>query len=500
MLDRATCLRYYKRQDIQEAIVANARGRELAVKYDKGFGKRPDIISYPAEVLEFVKKGVTSFHVSEERWSNPLELSTSMPKKAMDELRVGWDIIIDIDSKEWEISKTATWLIVKLLKELGISSVSIKFSGNKGFHIGLPFEIFPETINGTETRSLFPDYPKAIAEFLIEEINKRYIKVEGNDLLFGDEKRFSLAELKKLTDDSILLRCGDCKEPIKKEEGYKNEFVCPVCGSSVTTEEDYVICDKCKKMMERVKYDRKASACKCGGEHIELNPYAVIDIDTLLISSRHMYRCSYSLHEKSGLASVPLDADEILDFDKRRAEPDNVKAEKHFLTHSGNNGAGELFSKVSLFRENRIKDNVKEEYNKEPQFEEFSEAAPESLFPPCINKLLEGMDDGKKRALFILYNFLKSVGWNHEEIEQKVREWNENNAEPLKENMLISHLRYHKARKILPPNCSNVMYYKDLHLCNPDNLCKKIKNPVNYTRRRSFFNKRQKKGQEPVSG
>jgi len=53
---------------------------------------------------------------------------------------------------------------------------------------------------------------------------------------------------------------------------------------------------------------------------------------------------------------------------------------------------------------------------------------------------------------------------------------------------LIGQLRYHKtqAKKVLPPNCSNQMYYKDLGICCPDNLCSKISNPVNYSRRKAF--------------
>ena len=46
----------------------------------------------------------------------------------------GWDLIIDIDAKNWQISKITAWLIVECLKEFGIKSISIKFSGNKGFH------------------------------------------------------------------------------------------------------------------------------------------------------------------------------------------------------------------------------------------------------------------------------------------------------------------------------------------------------------------------------
>ena len=65
MVDLATCLRYYKRPEIQQAIVDLASDREVAVRFgEHGYGKRPDILTYPSEILEFAKQGVTSFHIS----------------------------------------------------------------------------------------------------------------------------------------------------------------------------------------------------------------------------------------------------------------------------------------------------------------------------------------------------------------------------------------------------------------------------------------------------
>jgi len=40
------------------------------------------------------------------------------------------------------------------------------------------------------------------------------------------------------------------------------------------------------------------------------------------------------------------------------------------------------------------------------------------------------------------------------------------------------------------------MYYKDMAICLPDNLCEKIKNPVQYAKRKARYykpNKKQKK-------
>ena len=48
----------------------------------------------------------------------------------------------------------------------------------------------------------------------------------------------------------------------------------------------------------------------------------------------------------------------------------------------------------------------------------------------------------------------------------------------------------------MPPNCSNKNYYPDLHICSPDSLCQKIKNPVNYSRRKTFYLNKQKKPED----
>ena len=92
--------------------------------------------------------------------------------------------------------------------------------------------------------------------------------------------------------------------------------------------------------------------------------------------------------------------------------------------------------------------------------------------------------------------FLKNTGYNYDEIKKLVLEWNKRNKEPLRENYITSQLNWHKRQKqnVLPQNCpkdkenlgnnaDNI--YVDIGICNPDNLCKLIKNPVNYTIRKS---------------
>ena len=134
----------------------------------------------------------------------------------------------------------------------------------------------------------------------------------------------------------------------------------------------------------------------------------------------------------------------------------------------------------------------KEEKPREDEIKAFiapEQAVPEQFFPPCIKLILAGMEDGKKRSLFILTNFLTSLGWNYDQIEALLHEWNKKNKQPLKEVLIKGHLRYHQQhrKRILPPNCQNVQYYTDLRVCMPDNLCRMIKNPVHYALRKTKY-------------
>src|SRR3989344_7891959 len=99
-------LKYYSRRDVQKEIVEISKNREIAVNFgDKGYGKRPDVIQFENDVYELAKKGATSFHISEERWQNPLLIKTGMARKQLDDLRMGWDLLIDLDGINLDYSK-----------------------------------------------------------------------------------------------------------------------------------------------------------------------------------------------------------------------------------------------------------------------------------------------------------------------------------------------------------------------------------------------------------
>jgi DNA primase large subunit len=190
----------------------------------------------------------------------------------------------------------------------------------------------------------------------------------------------------------------------------------------------------------------------------------------------------YSLHEKSGLASLVFNPEKVLNFKREFANPDKIKVSKHRFLDKEKVTDGEgtkLLSSALAFAPEE-----KEEIKLNKEYEMPKSALPADFFPPCIKKILNGIEDGRKRSLFTLVNFLTCVGWDHDKVDALLKDWNKKNYEPLREVLIVGQLRYHKQQKkrILPPNCSNKMYYQDIGCCTPDNLCKKIKNPVNYAK------------------
>ncbi|MFA5142396.1 MAG: hypothetical protein WC471_05500 [Candidatus Woesearchaeota archaeon] len=427
MVNLSQALLHYKRPEIQREIALHAREKEVCGSFNnEGFSKRPDIVEYPKDVLEMVMRGITSFHCSEELWNEPMQLMPSLPKNRLDELRKGWDLILDIDCKELEFSKIAAHYLIEALKYHGIKSVYCKFSGNHGFHIGVPFEALPEKVLELEVKNLFPEAPRRIAAYLKSMIDPHLRK----------------ALMEKYTNEQI-------GEMIKK----------PVS--------DFVIDGL-------------------------LQPFEFLEIDTVLISSRHMYRMPYSFNEKSGWVSIPIRPEDVLTFNKESAKPEKVIVSgiKFLERDITPNQANRLFVQAYDFNP-EIKE-AEEEKRIERKFEDLQQAVPEQYFPPCIQKIFGGLEDGKKRAIFVLINFLSNVGWSKDQIEQRLYDWNKVNPEPLREVYIkgqLASLRY-KKNKVLPPNCISNAYYKDLGLCNPDNLCARVKNPVNYSRRKILAQKK----------
>ncbi|MEK6903747.1 MAG: DNA primase small subunit domain-containing protein [Nanoarchaeota archaeon] len=417
-------LRHYARKDVQQAIVQLAKDREVAVKYGEGgFGKRPDILQYPSDVFELAKKGVTSFHVSEERWKDPLQLRSGMAKRQLDEIRIGWDLVLDLDTNFIEFAKCAAILLKDALNFYNVASIGCKFSGRSGFHLFVPFESFPEQVNDQETRLLFPDGVRNVANHLKQMIEK------------------------PLRDQILSLSTVD---EMQKATGKKAE-----------------------ELLKQNKFD----------------PFSVVGIDSVLISSRHMFRAVYSINEKSGLVSIPVKADAIKNFSLRQAKIENVTTDIPFVVQPATVEAKHLiieaFDMAVKTEDRYTAPKDKNAARTQDAFEIPKVKVKDELFPECIQKTLRGMDsDGRKRAVFVLINFFRHMGYNHDEIFERLLEWNKKNYEPLREGYIKTQVTWHKRQQenILPPNCDNQAYYPIIGTCN-NNHCH-FRNPVYYVRKR----------------
>tara|TARA_B100000315_G_C14541947_1_gene571364 strand:+ start:10 stop:1149 length:1140 start_codon:yes stop_codon:yes gene_type:complete len=377
----------------------------------ESFGKRPDSFQYTGDIFEMVKKGATSFHCSEELWENPLSIQTGMNEAQLNELRIGWDLILDIDSKYLDYSKILAEQIMKILKFHNVKNVGIKFSGSKGFHIIIPWNAFPKEINEMKTSDMFPEWARILLKYISNKTKPLLVK-----------------EITKLT--------------------AKNKYV-----MDFESAEDVIP-------------------------------------DLILVSSRHLFRMPYSLHEKTSLASAVIDSDKISEFQPKDADPFKVKVKK-FLPDSKEGEATELLREaLDWNKENSPVPTEKKTFDFKPiVVKDLSE----KNFPPSIQKIMKGLVDGRKRSLFILINLFRSVGVEKDEFEKKIYDWNKKNKPPLKEGYVKAQISWSYKNKIVPPPNFNKEYYKGIGIV-PTEEELRYKNPVSYIIKKSFKpNTKQKK-------
>src|SRR3989338_7435811 len=95
------------------------------------------------------------------------------------------------------------------------------------------------------------------------------------------------------------------------------------------------------------------------------------------------------------------------------------------------------------------------------------------------------MSDGKKRGLFVLINFFRSVGMDKDEFEKRIYGWNEKNEVPLKLGYIQSQISWsYRNKLVLPPNYDKD-YYKGIGIV-PTEEEMRYKNPVNYMVKKSM--------------
>ncbi len=421
-MNRPQLVEYYEK--MAGEIVRNSKNREVAGAFwDGTYDQRPNIVQYSSDVVQMARKGITSFHLSVEHWSNPMAITSESYEK----LRTGWDMIIDIDSKikseinpdmAVEKSKMIALVICDFLGKYGIKNYGIKFSGRRGFHICLPWIMFPKEIDYTPLEKLYPKVPRIIAEFIREKT-----AFQANNELAKD-----------------------------------NTFRT----------------DEAKSLIELLGEDRK-----------EPKPYHFVEVEKDW-GKRHMFRAPFSFNEKTWLVSVPISYSGLKNFNRKNAEWDKVLYGNHpeFFKGEKEEAAGLLLDAIDWHAQNKKEQKQKPDIKKIPKIEN---KITEEHFPPCVKLMLEGLADGKKRSLFTLINFLRMMNWTQREIESKIMEWNTKNKPPLPQSVVLSQLRYMERKELVPPsNCDSNAYYIDIGMCRPDAICKggtdkiTIKNPIRY--------------------
>jgi len=436
---------YYSKPEVQKAIFEFCKNRETIPRYFEGFGKRPDSFEYKGDIFELVKKGATSFHCSEEIWQDPIKISTDFNEDQLNELRTGWDLLLDIDSKYLDYSKIMAELIIKIFKFHGIKNIGIKFSGSKGFHIIIPWKAFPKEINNVQTKDKFPEWPRIIVRYLMDKTKVELTK-----------------KINKLNYESDY---GAISKYIKRDKGSRNIFD-TIPNISLSGPASL----KIRYDLEKIEKDDKSYSKK-------------VIPDLVLVAPRHLFRTPYSLHEKTALSSVVLNPEKIKDFDMKDADPMKVKI-KNFMPDSEEGEAKELLVQALDWYKDNNPDEEEKRTNKDFKTIKISNLSEKNL-PPCIKKILGGLSDGRQRSIFILINLFRSVGMDRDELEKRLYQWNEKNTPPLKQGIIKNQLKVaYKGKPLMPPNCRE--YYQGIGVCNPDNFCRLIKNPVNYVARKSF--------------
>ncbi len=475
-------LSYYSRKDIQEEIFKFCNHRETVPNFNmEFFGKRPDVLDYPSDLVSLAKKGATSFHCSEEIWTDPLKIDTNMTPGQYNEIRSGWDFLIDIDSKYLDYSKIAADLIIKALKYNGVKNFGIKFSGSKGFHLIVPWSSFPEEVNGIKTREMFPDWPRAIAGYIDsliqDKLNEEILRMTKPNEKVEFEMIYTPTGEIAIQDNITEYECSHCHShmvsmvPVKSK---RKIMRCNVCNSAmlkVKEEPAFFANNKDNSKKSPKNFEKK------------LKTSSLIDsVDIILVAPRHLFRAPYSLHEKTALCSAVLIPEEIKDFVPSDADPLKIKIRSFYPLSEKEEARKLLLNSLDWVEK-------KQEKTKKYDGGEIDLSGvkiTDNMFPPTILKILDGIkSDGRKRALGILVSFFSFLNLPKDYIEEKIDTWNKKNYVPLKEGYIRAQIEWALKNKRLPPNYDKPVYKELGILLKTEGF----KNPINFTVREVFKQK-----------
>jgi len=210
-------------------------------------------------------------------------------------------------------------------------------------------------------------------------------------------------------------------------------------------------------------------------------------VDVILVSSRHLFRAPYSLHEKTAFASIPIEKNEIESFKPSDADPLKIKEIKSFMPEVIEGEARELLlESLNWGEENKPKEEEKKKYEGGP-IDMKGLTITEDMFPPVIKNILKGIKkDGRKRALSLLLAFFTSLELPEDFIVEKINEWNKKNYQPIKEGYIKAQISWSLKNKRLPPNYDKPIY-KEFGIHGPPEPG--MKNPINYTIKKAMQSK-----------
>lgn len=491
---------YYARLEIQNAMFNFCKNRETVANFDnRFFAKRPDTFDYPSDILNQARQGATSFHTSEEIWSNPLDINTNMTPQQYNEIKTGWDLLIDIDSPFLDYGKIAARLLLEQLESHGIHNIGIKFSGSKGFHIIVPFKAFPKEFNGLETKNQFPEWPRAIAQYLFKKIrtpmNEEILKLSDREKLIRQGELVSEHLCPKCNTPTTKKKiykyiCPDirCKGQIESFTKKRVAMLCPSCNAKMNLKEEREVdfCESCKISTVKIEKTSRFGGVLQKNAQPKFKEEITIkstedSVDVVLVSPRHLFRAPYSLHEKTALASIPLEIEQIDSFKPSDADPLKITKTKNFMPTSVEGEAEYLLdSALKEYEKLKPKEQARKYDGKGINMKGLM--ITEDMYPAAIKKLLKGLPgDGKKRALSLLLSFFTSLELPADYIKEAIHKWNNKNHAPLKENYIRAQVDWALKNKRLPPNYDKPIY-KELGLAMEQN----VKNPINYTIKKAF--------------
>ncbi|RLG15111.1 MAG: hypothetical protein DRN66_00005 [Candidatus Nanohalarchaeota archaeon] len=504
--------KYYSRQDIVDSLFANSRDKEMVpVFYGSRYGRRPSCAEYKGDIINWINMGASSFHNSVENWKNPMNIVNS--KFEMDQNRTSFDLLFDIDAdKGIEFAKIAAILLIEELQKHNIKNIYAKFSGNRGFHIAVSHKTMPERIGDKEIKLMYPQLLQQTAAYLKDRIRgklkEQYSKLLNKDVsnpyAYADIEEnwsnrhlfrmpYSLNEKTYLA--SIVLDIAKIKYFRKEDAKIQNvkqvrEFLTKKEPNEsqelLVRANDYFSFEQNKTLKE--KHQEKTTGFE---KKVKISTKFFLEkkIKNMPASKRRAYRDALDSSGSVVFAGTP---EKI----RRKAKESQITKKEETIynlfvmdfkeakTILSNKKIALLF--VPLDVATRIRQvRYRKTLTAKISFD---------YFPPCIKTILAGIDDGKKRAVFIMINFLTSCGWDREDIKQLLMEWNTKNTEPLKEHYISSQLSYAKNERDAapPPNCTKSGYYTDLGVCHRDEFCieNNIKNPVSYALKKYKFKKK----------